>query len=133
MQCETIDYAKQVDQTKDFKQFYGNLSYDQESLDQVFERPSHPHTQNLAEIMRIGMAKYAVTNQQEETLTKLSNGQIVVIAAQQAGLFMSPSYIIHKIISILVVTKEIKEKYKKSVIPVFWVAGEDHDFDEINH
>ena len=133
MQFETIDYAKQVDQTKDFKQFYGNLSYDQDSLDQVFERPSHPHTKNLAEIMRNDMAKYGLSDQQEENLTKLSNGQKVVIAGQQAGLFMSPSYIIHKIISILVVTKEIKEKYKKSVVPVFWVAGEDHDFDEINH
>src|SRR5699024_6403849 len=112
MQFETIDYAKQVDQTKDFKQFYGNLSYDQESLDQVFERPSHPHTKNLAEIMRNDMAKYGVSEQQEKNHTKLSNGQKFVIAEQQARLFMRPSNIIHKIISILVVTKEIKEKYK---------------------
>ena len=56
-----------------------------------------------------------------------------MIAGQQAGLFMSPSYIIHKIISILVVTKEIKEKHDYDAVPVFWIAGEDHDFDEVNH
>ena len=71
----------------------------------MFERPVSTYKE-LTEIMKNDMAKYGLSDRQEENLTKLSNGQKVVIAWTTSGLFMSPSYIIHKIISILVVTKK---------------------------
>src|SRR5699024_8700691 len=37
------------------------------------------------------------------------------------------------IISIIKLAKEKEAKLKQPVIPIFWIAGEDHDFDEINH
>ncbi|RPF56089.1 bacillithiol biosynthesis cysteine-adding enzyme BshC [Aquisalibacillus elongatus] len=58
---------------------------------------------------------------------------VVVIGGQQAGLFSGPLYTIHKIISIIVQAKEQREYLQQPVIPVFWMAGEDHDFEEINH
>ncbi|WP_181348923.1 bacillithiol biosynthesis cysteine-adding enzyme BshC [Thalassobacillus sp. CUG 92003] len=57
----------------------------------------------------------------------------VVIGGQQAGLLTGPLYTVHKIISILQLAKRQEEKLNKPVIPVFWIAGEDHDFAEINH
>ncbi|EJS71066.1 bacillithiol biosynthesis cysteine-adding enzyme BshC [Bacillus cereus] len=57
----------------------------------------------------------------------------VVIAGQQAGLLTGPLYTIHKIISILQLAKEKEESLGVRVVPVFWIAGEDHDMDEINH
>src|SRR5690606_33182793 len=44
-----------------------------------------------------------------------------------------PLYTIHKIISIIKLAKEQEERLNVPVIPVFWIAGEDHDFAEINH
>ncbi len=35
--------------------------------------------------------------------------------------------------SILLQAKEQEEFLGKPVVPVFWIAGEDHDFEEINH
>lgn len=58
---------------------------------------------------------------------------VVVIAGQQAGLLTGPLYTINKVISILQLAKQQEEKLNVPVIPVFWIAGEDHDFDEINH
>lgn len=58
---------------------------------------------------------------------------VVVIGGQQAGLLSGPLYTIHKIISIISMAKEQESKLGVPVIPVFWIAGEDHDFDEINH
>ncbi|MEH7386288.1 bacillithiol biosynthesis cysteine-adding enzyme BshC [Bacillus sp. JJ1521] len=58
---------------------------------------------------------------------------VVVIGGQQAGVLTGPLYTIHKIVSIIKLAKEQEEKLNIPVIPVFWIAGEDHDFAEINH
>ena len=58
---------------------------------------------------------------------------VVVIGGQQAGLLTGPFYTISKIISIIQLAKEQEESLNVPVIPVFWIAGEDHDFQEINH
>ncbi|GAA0613130.1 bacillithiol biosynthesis cysteine-adding enzyme BshC [Virgibacillus siamensis] len=57
----------------------------------------------------------------------------VVIGGQQAGLLTGPMYTINKIISIIQFAKQQEAKLGKPIIPVFWIAGEDHDFAEINH
>lgn len=58
---------------------------------------------------------------------------VVVVGGQQAGLFTGPLYTVHKIISIIKFAKQQEEKLNVPVIPLFWIAGEDHDYDEINH
>ncbi|WP_329812592.1 bacillithiol biosynthesis protein BshC, partial [Streptomyces sp. GSL17-113] len=58
---------------------------------------------------------------------------VVVIGGQQAGLLTGPLYTIHKVISIIKLAKEQERKLNHPVIPVFWIAGEDHDYQEINH
>lgn len=58
---------------------------------------------------------------------------LVVIGGQQAGLFTGPLYVIHKAITILQTAKQMAETLNRPVIPIFWIAGEDHDFDEVNH
>src|SRR5699024_5154563 len=52
---------------------------------------------------------------------------------QQAGLLTGPLYTINKIISILQYAKEQEKRLDIPVLPVFWIAGEDHDFEEVNH
>ncbi|GGC80573.1 putative cysteine ligase BshC [Thalassobacillus devorans] len=57
----------------------------------------------------------------------------VVIGGQQAGLLTGPLYSVHKLISIIYLSRKAEKEEGTPVIPVFWIAGEDHDFDEINH
>lgn len=133
MHFETIDFSTTIHNTTSNKQFYGGLSYDAESIKNVLARPTHTHTEKLADIIESDMSKYGLTDKQKHHIELLKQGNKVVIAGQQAGLFMSPSYIIHKIISILIVVKELKEIYDYDAVPVFWIAGEDHDFEEVNH
>ncbi|MDQ0253827.1 bacillithiol biosynthesis cysteine-adding enzyme BshC [Evansella vedderi] len=58
---------------------------------------------------------------------------VVVVGGQQAGLLTGPVYTINKIFSILHEAKAIENKLNIPVVPIFWIAGEDHDVDEINH
>lgn len=57
----------------------------------------------------------------------------VVITGQQAGFLTGPLYTIYKAISTVMLAKQLEEKLNIPVAPVFWVAGEDHDFQEVNH
>ncbi|RYG74072.1 bacillithiol biosynthesis cysteine-adding enzyme BshC [Lentibacillus lipolyticus] len=57
----------------------------------------------------------------------------VVIGGQQAGLLTGPMYTINKAVSVIQFAKQQESELGVPIIPVFWIAGEDHDFDEINH
>lgn len=76
---------------------------------------------------------HAPTQTMENIERLKDENSVVVIGGQQAGLLTGPMYTIHKIISILQLAKQQEEKLNIPVIPVFWIAGEDHDYDEINH
>lgn len=69
-----------------------------------------------------------------ESIEKLKRPETVaVIGGQQAGLLTGPLYSLNKVISIIQFAKQQEEKLKIPVVPVFWIAGEDHDYEEINH
>ncbi|WP_332690015.1 bacillithiol biosynthesis cysteine-adding enzyme BshC [Halalkalibacter lacteus] len=56
---------------------------------------------------------------------------MVVVGGQQAGLLTGPLYTVYKAMSIIILAKQQEEKLNLPVIPIFWIAGEDHDVDEI--
>ncbi|MEO3947443.1 bacillithiol biosynthesis cysteine-adding enzyme BshC [Gorillibacterium sp. CAU 1737] len=58
---------------------------------------------------------------------------LVMVGGQQAGLFGGELLVIHKAITVLHAAKMAEEQLRRPVIPVFWIAGEDHDFEEVNH
>ena len=41
--------------------------------------------------------------------------------------------ILYKAITIIQLAREWSAKLHRAVVPIFWIAGEDHDFDEVNH
>ena len=56
-----------------------------------------------------------------------------VTTGHQLNLFTGPLYFIYKIISTIKLCHQLKEKYPKhNFVPVYWMATEDHDFEEIS-
>jgi len=60
-------------------------------------------------------------------------GALAVVGGQQAGLFTGPMLVIHKAVTILRAARDAERRLGRPVVPVFWIAGEDHDWDEANH
>jgi len=54
-----------------------------------------------------------------------------VVTGQQAGLFTGPLYTVYKALAAIRLSKQYSESGKRNVVPVFWVATDDHDFEEI--
>lgn len=55
----------------------------------------------------------------------------VVITGQQPGILGGPLYTVHKAASVLAWSRHLSERLSIRFIPVFWVASDDHDLDEI--
>jgi bacillithiol synthase len=62
-----------------------------------------------------------------------STDGLAVVGGQQAGLLTGPLLVIYKCISTIQLAKQAEKELGVPVAPVFWIAGEDHDMDEINH
>lgn len=56
---------------------------------------------------------------------------VAVVSGQQAGLFSGPLYTIYKALSAVKMTECLRGRGFKAV-PVFWIATEDHDFEEVS-
>jgi bacillithiol biosynthesis cysteine-adding enzyme BshC len=59
------------------------------------------------------------------------SNSMVVVGGQQAGLLTGPLYTVYKAMSIIILAKQQEEKLCIPVVPIFWIAGEDHDVEEI--
>ncbi len=65
---------------------------------------------------------------------RLAAGDVLAITTgQQPGLFTGPLYTIYKALSAVALAQRIERERGVPVVPVFWVAGDDHDFAEANH
>ena len=73
-----------------------------------------------------------LTTQHIESL-KLQN-TFTITTGHQLNLFTGPLYFLYKIISTINLTQQLKEKYPEfNFVPIYWMASEDHDFEEINY
>jgi bacillithiol biosynthesis cysteine-adding enzyme BshC len=58
-------------------------------------------------------------------------GTIVVVAGQQPGLFGGPLYTMYKLLTAALLAREIQSATGVTAVPIFWIASDDHDFDEL--
>src|SRR5687768_18525710 len=72
----------------------------------------------------------------EETLNNINllrdADTVAVVTGQQAGLFTGPLYTIYKALSAVAAADTLRNQGIKAV-PVFWIATEDHDFEEVSN
>lgn len=65
---------------------------------------------------------------------RLAGGEVLAVTTgQQPGLFTGPLYTIYKALSTAALARRLERERGLPVVPVFWVAGDDHDFAEANH
>lgn len=88
----------------------------------------------LAEVIRAYHAPELLSPAVELNLNRLAKpNSLVVIGGQQAGLMTGPLYTLYKAITLIQLAKREEARLGRPVIPVFWIAGEDHDSEEVNH
>ncbi|MDP4170956.1 MAG: bacillithiol biosynthesis cysteine-adding enzyme BshC, partial [Bacillota bacterium] len=125
-----------LEQTEDILPFF-HYRFDQTSdyherllelKDRVFPR------EEIAGHIDTYMARFPSSKAVKDSIKKLkADNSAVIIGGQQAGILTGPLYTIHKVISIIKLAEEKEKELNIPVVPVFWIAGEDHDYQEVNH
>ena len=64
----------------------------------------------------------------------LSKHTYTITTGHQLNLFTGPLYFLYKIVSVINLSEQLNKKYSNHhFVPVYWMATEDHDFEEINY
>jgi len=87
---------------------------------------SAEHREILVSVIRDQYSNIDLSPSQQENLIKLSKPDgVTVTTGQQIHPFLGPQFVFNKVFT------AIKTAAELDAVPVFWMAAEDHDFDEI--
>jgi len=107
-------------------------------LAQLKEKQAH-YSQEHRDILFQSLEKqYRMFAISEKTHTNIQfikeKNTFTVTTGHQLSLFTGPLYFIYKIVSTIVCCQHLRRLYPDyHFVPVYWMATEDHDFEEINH
>jgi bacillithiol biosynthesis cysteine-adding enzyme BshC len=124
-------YLDFIEQSKNTRQFYPATSLKDvaDKLDSI-----DYNREKIAEILKKQNQEFGASKNTFENIDKLLNKKTVCLfSGQQAGLFGGPLLVIFKALSIVKAAKMYSEELGRIVIPIFWIAGDDHDYEEVNH
>ncbi len=87
----------------------------------------------LAGVMRAHARRLGAPEAVERSLQRLEHPEArVVVAGQQTGLLLGPGYTLSKAVSAIALARSV-DRDDRPVLPVFWLASQDHDSAEIDH
>ncbi len=89
----------------------------------------------LVSALKQQYAEISISQFTRQNIEALANeNTFTVTTGHQLNLFSGPLYFLYKIISTINLTKQLKAEYPTyNFVSIYWMATEDHDFEEINY
>jgi bacillithiol biosynthesis cysteine-adding enzyme BshC len=100
-----------------------------------FNDDDNSKRKTLVSVLKNQYAELTISNETLNHIELLKQpNTFTITTGHQLNLFSGPLYFLYKIISTINLTTELKKKYPDyNFVPVYWMATEDHDFEEINY
>jgi len=122
-----LDY---LDGKPELKPFYGATPTLESFRAQINQKKS-VNRQLLADVL---LDQYRDISDAPDINCLRDEKTFTVTTGHQLNLFTGPLYIIYKLVSTINLARQLQEAYPEyKFMPVYWMATEDHDWDEINH
>jgi bacillithiol biosynthesis cysteine-adding enzyme BshC len=87
----------------------------------------------VADVLAEQNEQFGAGPETQENIARLRRGQaLAVVTGQQVGLFGGPAYSVYKALTAIRLARKLTAEGIEAV-PVFWLASEDHDLEEVNH
>lgn len=127
-----------LDQKKDLSPFFNRYPVPENFAAQIREKAANYPKANrsvLVESLKKQYYNVEVSKGTQKNMDALSKETtFTVVTGHQLNLFTGPLYFLYKIVSTINLAKKLnKEHPDNHFVPVYWMATEDHDFDEINY
>jgi len=86
----------------------------------------------LAEVIK---KQYSDIDDAPSNISLLTDANtFTVTTGHQLCLFTGPLYLCYKLLTVINLTEQLKQQFPdKNFVPLYWMASEDHDFEEVNH
>ncbi len=99
------------------------------------KRANYSHREIVYNSLKNQLSWLDLTSKQIENLEKFKlPNSVTITTGHQLNLLTGPLYFFYKICEVLKACEEMNRNHPElNFIPVFWMATEDHDFEEINH
>lgn len=129
------DYLDQKKSTQSFYHLFPTLKNFGAQLEEKKKHFDPKYRETLVAVLQQQYKNNTVSSRTQEHINLLlSPNTFTVTTGHQLNLFTGPLYFLYKIISTINLAKEIQQAHPEyHVVPVYWMATEDHDFEEINH
>ncbi len=119
------------------KQLYNRYPKLENFKAQIAEKQAdykHDFREDLVTILTHQNQHISLSQASENNIQSLKKTTtFTVTTGHQLSLFTGPLYFLYKIISTVQLAKQLKNKHPEfDFVPIYWMATEDHDFDEIS-
>ncbi|MGB5895493.1 MAG: bacillithiol biosynthesis cysteine-adding enzyme BshC [Ignavibacteriaceae bacterium] len=128
-----LDYLYEFDKLKDF---YKHDFRDREQYKKIFKNITASDNTVRARLRNILSSQYTDLNPSDKTQKNIDllakDNTLTIVTGQQLGLLGGPLYTFYKIITIIKLSNHLNSRYDEfNFVPVFWLEGDDHDFNEV--
>jgi bacillithiol biosynthesis cysteine-adding enzyme BshC len=131
-----VDYLNQEERLKPLYHRFPTLDNFKLQVEEKHQKYNHTHRSTLADELHRQYAQ--LENVSELTRKNIASlwedNTYTITTGHQLNLFTGPLYFLYKIVSAINLSSELKAAYPQyNFVPVYWMATEDHDFEEINY
>ena len=128
-----LDYLYEFENVAEF---YSNDFRNKESYLKIFKLIAEKRHLTSGEISGILKEQYSTLKPSDKTKQNIEllndKKTLTIITGQQLGILGGPLYTFYKIITTIKLSEYLSERYDDyNFIPVFWLEGDDHDFNEV--
>ena len=118
--------------------FYGRSPSLENFKEQLEEKQLSFTTDSRKTLVSALQTQYKNTTTSQATRNNIASlsevNTFTITTGHQLNLFTGPLYFLYKIFSVINLSEKLKATYPNSnFVPIYWMASEDHDFDEINY
>ncbi len=128
-----LDYLYEFENVK---KFYKHDFRNKDEYLKLFKSISETNREFRNDVPKIISSQYDRLTPSQKTKENIESlkdkNTLAVVTGQQLGILGGPLYTFYKIITTIKLAEHLKERYDAfNFVPVFWLEGDDHDFEEV--
>ena len=130
-----VDYLDEKPELKSLHNRFPTLENFKGQLEEKEQNYPRENRKSLVTALENQYKGFQISEVTKANISLLSNTKtFTVTTGHQLNLFTGPLYFLCKIVSAINLCTTLKREYPAyDFVPIYWMATEDHDFEEINH